>query len=85
MVLNFKVNSSAIHKVSYNAKTKILTLTFTSSDRTYDYGPVPAREVVQLMKAPSIGKHYNRYIRGHYEIEALLKQIILERNNTLWQ
>lgn len=73
MVFNFKVNSSAIHKVSYNAKTKILTLTFTSSDRAYDYGPVPAREVVQLMKAPSIGKHYNRYIRGHYEIETLLK------------
>ena len=58
MVFNFKVNSSAIHKVSYNAKTKILTLTFTSSDRAYDYGPIPAREVVQLMKAPSIGKHY---------------------------
>ena len=54
MVFNFKVNSSAIHKVSYNAKTKILTLTFTSSDRAYDYGPIPAREVVQLMKAPSV-------------------------------
>ena len=71
MVFNFKVNSSAIRRVSYDIKTEILTLTFTSSDRAYDYGPVPAHEVVQLMKAPSIGKHYNRYIRGHYEIEVL--------------
>ena len=71
MVFNFKVNSSAIRRVSYDIKTEILTLTFTSSDRTYDYGPVPAREVIQMMKAPSIGKYYNRYIRGHYEIEAL--------------
>ena len=68
MVFNFKVNSSAIRKVSYDIKTKILTLTFTSGDRTYDYGPVPAREVIQMMKAPSIGKYYNRYIRDQYKI-----------------
>lgn len=69
MVFNFKVNSSAIRRVSYNIKTEILTLTFTSSDRTYDYGPVPAREVIQMMKAPSIGKYYNRYIRDQYKME----------------
>lgn len=69
MVFNFKVNSSAIRRVSYDIKTEILTLTFTSSDRTYDYGPVPAREVIQMMKAPSIGKYYNRYIRDQYKIE----------------
>lgn len=69
MVFNFKVNSSAIRRVSYDIKTEILTLTFTSSDRTYDYGPVPAREVIQMMKAPSIGKYYNKYIRNQYKIE----------------
>lgn len=69
MVFNFKVNSSAIRRVSYDIKTEILTLTFTSSDRTYDYGPVPAREVIQMMKAPSIGKYYNRYIRDQYKME----------------
>ena len=69
MVFNFKVNSSAIRRVSYDIKTEILTLTFTSSDRTYDYGPVPAREVIQMMKAPSIGKYYNKYIRDQYKIE----------------
>ena len=70
MVFNFKVNSSAIRRVSYDIKTEILTLTFTSSDRTYDYGPVPAREVIQMMKAPSIGKYYNRYIRDQYKMES---------------
>ena len=69
MVFNFKVNSSAIRRVSYDIKTEILTLTFTSSDRTYNYGPVPAREVIQMMKAPSIGKYYNRYIRDQYKME----------------
>lgn len=69
MVFNFKVNSSAIRRVSYDIKTEILTLTFTSSDRTYDYGPVPAREVIKMMKAPSIGKYYNRYIRDQYKME----------------
>lgn len=69
MVFNFKVNSSAIRRVSYDIKTEILTLTFTSSDRTYDYGPVPAREVIQMMKAPSIGKYYNRHIRDQYKME----------------
>ena len=69
MVFNFKVSSSAIKKVSYNSTNNILTLTFTSSDREYDYGPVPAREVIQMMKAPSIGKYYNNYIRDQYRIE----------------
>ena len=69
MVFNFKVNSSAISKVSYNYITGILTLTFTSSDQKYNYGPVPAGEVIHMLKAPSIGKHYNKFIRNKYEME----------------
>lgn len=69
MVFNFKVSSSAIKRVSYNSVNNILTLTFSSSEQTYDYGPVPAREVIQMMKAPSIGKYYNRYIRDQYKME----------------
>ena len=26
-------------------------------------------EVIQMMKAPSIGKYYNRYIRDQYKME----------------
>lgn len=69
MVFNFKVNSSAISKVSYNYITGILTLTFTSSDQKYNYGPVPAGEVVRMLKAPSVGKYYNKFIRNKYEME----------------
>lgn len=58
--------SRAITSAEYDIKNHILTLEFVSSDKKYDYAPVPAKVVLGLKCADSIGKYYNINIRNKY-------------------
>lgn len=57
------VSSSAIRAVGYDGNT--LTVEFHSG-RVYDHPRVPHSVYDGLMRAPSKGAYYNRYIRGRY-------------------
>ena len=57
------VNSSCIRAVGYDGYT--LTVEFHSG-RTYDHPGVHYSVYVEFMNASSMGRYYNRYIRGRY-------------------
>lgn len=59
------VSSSMINDVSYDADTKILSVTF-SNGRTYRYAGVPPEEYDQLLGASSVGKYFIANIRDTY-------------------
>ena len=58
------VNSSAIRAVGYDGST--LTVEFHTG-RVYDHPRVPYSVYEQFMNASSLGRFYNRYIRGRYK------------------
>lgn len=64
MIFSKAVSSSAIKKVAYNSKTKVLTIRF-NNNRDYDYPDVPREEVMGLLRADSVGKYYNQHIRKY--------------------
>lgn len=64
MFFEKRVNSSAIQKVGYNSKTKMLTITFNNG-RGYDYPEVPRKEVMDFVRADSIGRYYNQHIKKY--------------------
>lgn len=58
-----QVDSSAINAIGYDGYT--LTVEFHSG-RIYDHPGVPHSVFTALMNASSIGRYYNRHIRGRY-------------------
>ena len=59
------VNSAAIQSVGYNDRKDKLHIVFTNGSR-YVYNDVPVIIALQLVAADSIGKFFNRNIRGIY-------------------
>lgn len=63
-MLEADVVSTAIRHVRYNTIERILTITFIQG-ADYDYYDVPEEEYYNLIKAPSIGKYFNKYIKSY--------------------
>ncbi len=59
-------NSSAIRAVGYNPITKTLAVLFRTSNTIYEHPGVPYALYAGLMRSPSMGAYYNRFIRGKY-------------------
>lgn len=60
------VKSSNVQAIGYDATTKTLTVHFHNGGR-YTFADVPAHEHAALMKAESIGRHFNKNIQGKYQ------------------
>lgn len=59
------VSSSSLASVGYDPDTKTLHVEFTSG-RVYSHADVPAHIHEQLVTADSIGRAYNRLVRGQF-------------------
>lgn len=62
MKIKLNVRSSAIEKINYSPDTKILTI-FFNGGRAYDYIDCSSADVLKLVRAESVGKYFNKYIR----------------------
>lgn len=60
------VTSSMITHVGYDEDQQLLHIKMTSGD-TYEYRGVPPEEHDDMMTSPSVGKHYNNFIKSQYE------------------
>ena len=63
-----KVKSTALKSVGYNPDERLLE-TELITERIYQYKEVPEAIYLNLMKAESLGRYYNKYIRDEYEHE----------------
>jgi hypothetical protein len=59
------VKSSAISYIGYDSDTKQMKITFKQG-KTYDYCGVPQSVFDAFLKASSIGKYYDQYIKDNY-------------------
>lgn len=67
-----KVKSSALKSVGYNPDERLLETELTTK-RIYEYKEVPESVYINFMKAESLGKYYNKYIKDEYEFEEKTK------------
>lgn len=67
-----KVKSTALKSVGYNPDERLLE-TELITERIYQYKEVPEVIYHNLMKAESLGRYYNKYIRDEYEHEEKTK------------
>lgn len=59
------VSFSNLKSVGYDSSSRILEIEFQNGT-IYDYYGVPMSGYRALMKAPSHGQYFHRYIRDHY-------------------
>jgi hypothetical protein len=64
MVIEAKLNSSAIRAIRYTEESQILSVTFQSGG-TYDYPAVPRDKVTGLLSAESAGKYFHKEIKQY--------------------
>lgn len=62
------LNSSAVSRVEYNPRTRILSIWFVESGGPYDYHGVPAHLYAGLLSASSAGSYFNAFIRDQYRV-----------------
>jgi hypothetical protein len=62
------VESSMIRQVGYDPKREALVVRFNTGKK-YAYNDVPASQYEQLLRAESVGKHFNERIRDRYDHE----------------
>ena len=60
------VKSSSISSVGYDPKSQGLRVEFASG-RTYEYAGVTPEEHDALVNSGSVGAHFTRHIRPHFE------------------
>ncbi len=60
------VTSSALREAGYDARRRILRLTFTSG-AVYDYFGVPRAIYASLTRAASKGKYFSAHIRDRFD------------------
>lgn len=65
LVLVTTVESSTLSHAAYDAASQLLWLKFQSGAE-YCYFDVPPDVHQELISAPSKGKYFNQYIRGHF-------------------
>lgn len=62
-VVLLPVQSSAIDAIGYDLPTKTMRVQFANG-RVHDFPDTEENEHVSLVKAESIGRHFNKHIRG---------------------
>lgn len=62
-----EVNSSNIHHIGYDKKTRTLEVKFKGSSGTYHYHGVAEATFHDFLKAPSHGKYLHQHIRPHHK------------------
>ncbi|HEY3989604.1 MAG TPA: KTSC domain-containing protein [Acidobacteriaceae bacterium] len=67
-MLRQKVDSSELRSVGYDLSTSVLEAEFQSGE-IYQYCDVPARLVLELLEAKSIGRYFNARIRSKFRFE----------------
>jgi hypothetical protein len=67
-MLRQKVDSSELRSVGYDMPASVLEAEFHSGE-IYQYFNVPARLVLELLEAESIGRYFNAHIRSKFEFE----------------
>lgn len=67
------VDSSAILSVGYSDAHRILEVEFTNG-YVHRYLEVPAGEYDLMLKADSIGRYFNCFVKGKYEAQAVSYQ-----------
>ena len=64
-MLRHKVDSSEFRSVGYHLPTSTLETEYQSGD-IYRYFKVPARLVLEMLQADSIGRYFNTHIRPKF-------------------
>ncbi len=59
------VNSSSLKSVGYEKTDKILEIEFNKGG-IYQYSKVPENIFHELLKAPSLGKYFLRFVKDKY-------------------
>lgn len=60
------LNSSAIARAEYDARTKTMQLWFRGGTHAYDFYNVPEVVYRGLLQASSAGSYYDQHIKGRY-------------------
>jgi len=63
------VDSTSLASVGYDRASAILEVQFRDSGDVYQYLDVPETTYRALLAAESLGRYFNREIRGRYEYE----------------
>ena len=67
-MLRQEVQSSELRWVGYEESTSLLEVEFHSGE-IYRYFDVPARLLLELLEAESIGRFFNAHIRSKFKFE----------------
>lgn len=66
MTIKRNVESSAIHKIEYYNKEKVMVLSFNSDpSKEYLYFGVPRSKVIGFLRAESKGKYYHKHLKAY--------------------
>lgn len=63
-----KLESEALEAISYNKRSKVLTVRFTSGNE-YRYKDVSPEEVKALRFSPSQGRYFSKMLRNDHKFE----------------
>lgn len=67
-ILRKPVTSSNIKSIGYDEPSRILEIEFVKGS-VYQYSPVTAPAYQDLIKAPSIGKHFHTHIKSNDKLD----------------
>lgn len=59
-----QVGSSMIASIGYNMQRRIMEVEFVSNDAIYQYYNVPPMVYDQVVRAESVGRAFNEYIKS---------------------
>lgn len=65
------VASAMLSAVGYEPLTRTLYAEYRNKRRVYAYRGVSAEEYAKLVRATSIGRHMNKFIKGRYPVERM--------------
>lgn len=78
------VNSTAIQQASYSRKHRRMLVVFNSAPNTaYIHDNVTRYRFDRLVRAGSIGRYYNKNIRGKYQGDKIVRKFTPDSYSTL--
>lgn len=63
--------SSCFSEIGYDSEWEILVVRFRNSSSTYTYSDFPEGEWSKFVSADSLGRWFNKHIKGQYEYERI--------------
>jgi KTSC domain len=60
--------SSHIKSLYYDKEKRLLTVTFSTNNKSYTHSGVSPEVYGAMVKFPSAGKYYHRFIRDKYKL-----------------